>query len=106
MQETRVRSPDWQDTLEKEMATHSSILTWRVPCTVEPNRLQPMGSQRVGQDLATFTLGAFSNFEFDSYFLIQSSQNRIAMLLPGGHLRISSLVHFLSTLIIYKEIDK
>ena len=69
-------------------------------------QLQPMGFQRVGQDWATFTLGAFSNFEFDSYFSIQSSQNRIAALLHGGHLRISSLVHFLSTWIIYKETDK
>ena len=39
--------------LEKEMATHSSILAWRIPCTEEPDRLQSTGSQRVGHDWAT-----------------------------------------------------
>ena len=41
--------------LEKEMATHSSILAWRIPWTEEPGRLQSVGSQRVGYDWATFT---------------------------------------------------
>ena len=50
MQETQVRSLSWDDTLEKEMATHSSILAWRIPWTEEPGRLQSMGSQRVGHD--------------------------------------------------------
>ena len=48
--ETQVRSPDWKDPLEKEMATHSSILAWRIPWREEPGELQPMGSQRVGHD--------------------------------------------------------
>ena len=38
----------WEDSLEKKMATHSSILAWRIPRTEEPGRLQSMGSQRVG----------------------------------------------------------
>ena len=50
MQETWVRSLGWEDPLEKEMATHSSILAWRIPWTGEPGRLQPTGSQRVGHD--------------------------------------------------------
>ena len=50
MLETRVRSLGQEDPLEKEMATHSSILAWRIPWMEEPGRLQPMGSQRVGQD--------------------------------------------------------
>ena len=50
MWETRVRSLGWEDLLEKEMATHSSILAWRIPGTEEPGRLQSMGSQRVGHD--------------------------------------------------------
>ena len=50
MQETQVRSLDWEDPLEKVMATHSSILTWRIPKTEEPNGLQSMGSQKVGHD--------------------------------------------------------
>ena len=48
VQETCVRSLGQEDPLEKEMATHSSILAWRIPWTKEPGRLQPMGSQRVG----------------------------------------------------------
>ena len=50
MQETWVRSLDWEDPLEKEMAIHSSILPWRIPWTEEPGRLQSMGSQRVGHN--------------------------------------------------------
>ena len=43
--------PGQEDALEKEMATHSSILIWEIPWTEEPGRLQSMGSQRVGHDL-------------------------------------------------------
>ena len=56
MQETWemwVRSLGWEDPLEKEMATHSSILAWRIPWTEEPGGLQSKGSQRVGHDWAT-----------------------------------------------------
>ena len=42
-----VRSLGWEDSLEKEMATHSSILAWKIPCTEEPGGLQSMWSQRV-----------------------------------------------------------
>ena len=55
MQETRVRSLGWADPLEKGMATHSSILAWRIPWTGEPSRLQSMGSQRVGHDWQLIT---------------------------------------------------
>ena len=50
MQETWVQSLGWEDLLEKEMATHSSILAWKIPWTEKPGRLPSMGSQRVGQD--------------------------------------------------------
>ena len=50
MQETQVRSLSWEDPLEKEMATHSSILAWKISWTGKPGRLQSMGSQRVGHD--------------------------------------------------------
>ena len=53
MQETWVRSLGWEDPLEKEMATHSSILAWKIPWMEEHGRLQSMGSQRVGHDLMT-----------------------------------------------------
>ena len=50
MQETLVRFLGCEDSLEKEMATHSSILAWRIQWTEEPGRLQSMGSQRVKHD--------------------------------------------------------
>ena len=50
IQETQVQSLGQEDPLEKEMATHSSILVWRIPWTEEPGRLQSMGSQRVGHN--------------------------------------------------------
>ena len=50
MQETWVQSLGWEDLLEKEMATHSSILAWKIPWTGEPGKLQSMGLQRVGHD--------------------------------------------------------
>ena len=53
MQETWVQSLGWEDPLEKETATHSSTLAWKIPWTEEPSRLQSMGSQRVGYDQAT-----------------------------------------------------
>ena len=53
MQETRVQSLGWEDPLEKEMTTHSSILAWEIPRTEEHGRLQSMGSQRVRHILVT-----------------------------------------------------
>ena len=50
MRETQVPSLGWEDPLEKEMATHSWTLAWRIPRTQEPGGLQSMGSQRVGHD--------------------------------------------------------
>ena len=54
VQETRVQSLGWEDPLEKEMATHSSILAWKISWTEEPGGLQSMGSQRVGHDWVTY----------------------------------------------------
>ena len=50
VQETWVQSLGWEDPLEKQMATHSSILAWRIPWTEEPGGLQSTGLQRVGHD--------------------------------------------------------
>ena len=50
MWETQVESLGWEDPLEKGMATHPSILNWRIPWTEEPGRLQSVGSQNVGHD--------------------------------------------------------
>ena len=59
VQETRFRSLGWEDPLEKEMAAHSSILAWKIPWMVEPDRLPSMGSRRVGHD---------SDFTFTFHF--------------------------------------
>ena len=56
MWETWVWSLGQEDPLVKEMATHSSILAWKIPWMVKPGRLQSMGSQRVGYDLNNFTI--------------------------------------------------
>ena len=50
-QETRIQPLDQENPLEKEMATHSSILAWEIPWTEEPSGLQSMGPQRIGQNL-------------------------------------------------------
>ena len=50
MQETLVQYLAWEDPMKKEMATHSSILTWKIPWTEEPGRLQSMGLQRVSHN--------------------------------------------------------
>ena len=49
-QETQVQSLGWEDPVEEEMATHSSILAWRILWTEDPGRLQSMGSQRARHD--------------------------------------------------------
>ena len=61
MQETQVRSLGWEDPLEKEMATHSSILVWKIPWTEEPGGLQSMGLQRIrhNSDCETITFHFF-----------------------------------------------
>jgi len=48
--ENQVQSLGWEDPLEKEMATHLSILAWKIPWTEEPGGLHSIGSQRVGHD--------------------------------------------------------
>jgi len=61
MQETHIQSLGWEDPLEKELATHSSVLAWRSPWTEEFGRLQSMGLQRVGHNLET---NIFTFFHF------------------------------------------
>ena len=55
MRETKVQPLDWEDPLEKEMATHSSILAWRISWTEEPGGLQSLGSQRIRHNSVTNT---------------------------------------------------
>ena len=67
MRETWVRSLGQEDPLEKGMATHSSILAWRIPCTEETGRLQSMGLQRVGHHWSTFTFTFTLHFNLLSW---------------------------------------
>ena len=66
MRETQVQSLDWEDLLEKEMATHCSIIAWKIPGTEELGRLQSMGSQRVGHDWVT-------SFHFISLYMFKAN---------------------------------
>ena len=75
MQETRVQSLGREDPLEKEMATHSSTLAWRIPWREEPGRLQSTRSQRVGHNWAT------SLSLFKLHLLIQNLQCNMILLI-------------------------
>ena len=70
MQETQVRSLDGEDPLEKEMATHSSILAWRISRTEEPGGLQSMGSQSQTQLSTLKTLGVVGLVFFKCFKII------------------------------------
>ena len=84
MQEMQVQSLGWEDPLEKEMATYSGILAWKIPWTGEPDGLQSMGSQRVGHDWVTntFTLTYFANIASQSLVLFYSFYSMLG--LPGS----------------------
>ena len=85
MRETRVWSLGWEDPSEKEIATHSSTLSWKIPWTEEPGRLQSMGSQRVGHDWATSLF--FSKTQdkvYIGYICYLSGLHVFRMLLPEG----------------------
>ena len=72
MLETPVRSLGWEDSLQKEMATHSNILAWRIPWREERGRPQSMGPQRVGHDWVTslsLSFPPFCNYEQDYFWL-------------------------------------
>ena len=78
MQETQVQSLGQEDPLEKEMATHSSILAWRIPWTEEPVGLQSMGSQRVGYDWVTNThTQQWKRWRRENYILRQTEAEGI-----------------------------
>ena len=71
MPETRARSLGREDPLEKEMATHSSILAWKIPWMEKPGGLQSMGLQRVGHNLTTSLL----HFNLSgAYFLVKGNK--------------------------------
>ena len=69
VQETQVQSLSWEDPLEKEMVTHSSILAWRILLTKEPSRLQVMKSQRVGHSVYSLSRSKMELNPYFSYYL-------------------------------------
>ena len=89
MLETWVRSLGWEDLLEKEMATHSSILAWRIPWTKEPGGLQSKGSQRVRHDLVTkqqiskVNELSFSNENYKKETVCKNDQNKGVLVRTG-----------------------
>ena len=80
MQETRVLSLSWEDSLQKGMATHSSILAWRIPWTEESGGIQSMGSQRVGRDW--LSLSCFT----DDPFIYINAVPWAKRIMPGSQL--------------------
>ena len=90
MRETWVRSLGWENLLEKEMATHSSTLAWRIPRTEEPGSLQSMGSRRVGHDWETsFSLSLLPAVALP----ISPSINKYLRRIPSGFLSLPSCFH-------------
>ena len=87
MQEAQVWSLGLEDPLEKEMATHSSILAWRIPWTEEPGRLRSMGLQRVRHNWASKTFTSINVTHF-----IVSFHNLSFLLLNTGHFEYNNVV--------------
>ena len=87
MQETWVWSLGWEDPLEKQMATHSGILDWRIPWTEEPGRLQSMGLRRVRYFLATKSPPEgyiVQQEKYNQYFIITISYKvKVSQLYPN-----------------------
>ena len=80
IRETWVQSLGWEDILEREMATHSNALAWRIPWAEKPGRLQSMGSQGVGHDWATFTYKLVRFFELKALIFLHFMGSRIFLL--------------------------
>ena len=83
MQKTQVQSLGWEEPLEADMATYSTILAWRILRTEEPGRLQSIGLQRVGRDLATKTTNneeTTGHYSFAGEFYQAFKEKNISML--------------------------
>ena len=72
MQETQVQSLGWEDPLEKEMATHSSILAWRIPWAEEPEQATVHGVAKSRTQLSDFTSLHFTSLPWERYHSIDS----------------------------------
>ena len=81
MRETRVRSLGQEDALEKEMATHSSILAWKIPWMGEPDGLQSVGSQRVRQDWSISLIDTLQKGSIGCTSVLVWNEHRLSLLL-------------------------
>ena len=80
MWDTQVRSQGWEDPLEKEMATHSSTLAWKIPWTEEPGELQSKGSQKLDTtERLTLSLFHFSQITLEKHSQIHETLKYISM---------------------------
>ena len=77
MQETRVQSLGWEDSLEKGIATYSNILAWRIPWTEEPGGLKSMGSQRVRHNGVTNTYTPFLSLTCIIFHMLRHKFGRL-----------------------------
>ena len=85
MQETQVQSLGWKDPLEREMATHHSILAWRIPWTEKPGKLQSMRSQRVGSKWKTEQQQQQQQYIYMSILIFQFVPPSPSLLCPEVH---------------------
>ena len=99
VQKTGDQSLAWEDPLEKRMATHSSILAWRIPWTEEPGGLQSMGSQ------SQIQLSDYQHFHFHDYLMSQGKGEKVLVKLEEskypGRFQWNDLVIFVS--LVYLE---
>ena len=85
VQETWVQSMGQEDPLEKGMATHSSILAWKIPWTEEPCRLQSLGSQRVRLNCVTKNTAALGQPKYQIPFSFSEEERNALWVLPQNH---------------------
>ena len=97
MRQTQIRSLGQKDPLEKEMATHSSTLAWKMPWTEEPGRLQSMGSQRIGHDWPTSL--SFSDYSPPGSTVHGISQARILEWVAIPFSNSIQSIHYKSTIL-------
>ena len=98
MLKTRVWSLGWEDPLEKEKATHSSTLAWKIPWTEEPGRVQSMGFQRVGHDWAT-SLSYGRNKPLSPFVMFLTSFEKVQ---PSTRVVRSRLCIFWNTCLVFR----
>ena len=82
LQEMQVWSLGWEDPLERDMAIHSIILTWRIPWTEEPDGLRYMGSQRVGHHWSDLACTNATRIETFTFFSLSASSRDCKLLSP------------------------